>query len=68
MPHGLTIDHQDSVWVTDVLLHQVFKFSPGGKLPLTVGKARDAGTDRAHLNLPTDVEVLPDGSFYVADG
>lgn len=30
MPHGLTIDHWDNVWVTDVLLHQVFKFSPSG--------------------------------------
>jgi peptidylamidoglycolate lyase len=68
MPHGLTIDHQDNVWVTDVLLHQVFKFSPGGELLLTVGEARVPGADRAHFNLPTDVAVLPDGSFYVSDG
>src|SRR5215475_1533260 len=25
MPHGLTIDHEDNVWLTDVALHQVFK-------------------------------------------
>lgn len=23
MPHGLTIDHEDNVWLTDVALHQV---------------------------------------------
>ena len=68
MPHGLTIDHQDNLWVTDVLLHQVFKFSPSGELLLTLGRARVAGADRAHFNLPTDVAVLPDGSFYVSDG
>lgn len=68
MPHGLTIDHQDNVWITDVLLHQVFKFSPRGELLLTLGRARVAGADRAHFNLPTDVAVLPDGSFYVSDG
>ena len=68
MPHGLTIDSQDNVWVTDVRLHQVFKFGPDGKLLLALGEARVAGADRAHFDQPTDVAVLPDGSFYVSDG
>jgi peptidylamidoglycolate lyase len=68
MPHGLTIDRQGDLWVTDVLLHQVFKFGPSGELLLTLGQARVPGADRTHFNLPTDVAVLPDGSFYVSDG
>lgn len=68
MPHGLTIDAQNNVWVTDVMLHQVLKFSPTGELLLALGNARVAGTDRLHFNMPTDVAVLPDGSFYVSDG
>jgi peptidylamidoglycolate lyase len=68
MPHGLTIDHEDNVWVTDTLLHQVFKFRPDGELLLAVGQARVPGADARHFNLPTDVAVLPDGSFYVSDG
>lgn len=68
MPHGLTIDHQDNIWVTDVFLHQVQKFSPSGKMLLTIGEAGVSGSDRNHFNLPTDVAVLPDGSFYVSDG
>ena len=24
MPHGLHIDHNDNIWLTDVALHQVF--------------------------------------------
>lgn len=68
MPHGLTIDRQDNVWLTDVGLHQVFKFGPDGKLLLVVGEGRVPGTDRTHFNKPTDVAVLPDGSFYVSDG
>ena len=28
MPHGLTIDRQDNVWLTDVGLHQVFNLVP----------------------------------------
>jgi len=68
MPHGLTIDHDDNVWLTDVGLHQVFKFTRDGKLLLTLGERSQPGADRAHFNLPTDVAVLPDGSFYVSDG
>jgi peptidylamidoglycolate lyase len=68
MPHGLTIDHEDNVWLTDVALQQVFKFTHDGKLLLTLGEQAKAGDDHSHFNLPTDVAVLPDGSFYVSDG
>ena len=68
MPHGLTVDSRDNVWLTDVGTHQVFKYSPDGRLLLTLGERRVSGSDRAHFNLPTDVAVLPNGSFYVSDG
>lgn len=68
MPHGLTVDAHDNVWLTDVALHQVFKFSPDGKLLLTLGQRGVPGADTGHFNRPTDVAVLPDGSFYVSDG
>ena len=68
MPHGLTVDHAGNVWLTDVGLHQVFKFTPEGKVLLTLGVRLTPGDDRAHFNLPTDVAVLRDGSFYVSDG
>jgi DNA-binding beta-propeller fold protein YncE len=68
LPHGLTIDDHDNVWVTDVALNQVFKFSPDGKLLMTLGERGVAGTDAGHFDKPTDVAVLADGSFYVSDG
>jgi len=68
MPHGLTIDASDNVWVTDVGHHQVFKFTHDGRLLLTIGTAGVPGADDTHFNLPTDVAVLSDGSFYVSDG
>ncbi|WP_395742126.1 peptidyl-alpha-hydroxyglycine alpha-amidating lyase family protein [Prosthecobacter sp.] len=68
MPHGLTVDHADNLWLTDVGLHQVFKCSPSGEVLLTLGEAGVPGDDTSHFNLPTDVAVLPDGSFYVSDG
>jgi peptidylamidoglycolate lyase len=68
MPHGLTLDREDNVWLTDVGRHQVFKFTHDGRLQLTLGERGRPGAGQSHFNLPTDVAVLPDGSFYVSDG
>ncbi|CAG7730243.1 unnamed protein product [Allacma fusca] len=69
MPHGITIDKNSSIWLTDVALHQVFKFLPGTDKPLlTLGQAFEPGTDNDHFCKPTDVAVAKSGDFYVADG
>ena len=68
MPHGLTIDREGNVWLTDVGLHQVFKCSPDGRVLLTLGEAQVAGNDEKHFNQPTDVAVATDGTFFVSDG
>ncbi|XP_043195701.1 peptidyl-glycine alpha-amidating monooxygenase-like isoform X4 [Amphibalanus amphitrite] len=71
MPHGLTIDHEDNVWCTDVGMHQVFKFSPrggDGTPQLTLGTKFEPGSDDYHFCKPTSVAVMRDGSFFVADG
>ena len=49
--------------------HQVFKFSPDGKLLLTLGTAGVPGTDESHFNQPSDVVTSPvNGDIFVADG
>lgn len=68
MPHGLSVDGNNNVWVTDVGLHQVFKFSHSGKLLMSLGIAKTPGDDSVHFNRPTDVAVTTNGSFYVSDG
>jgi peptidylamidoglycolate lyase len=68
MPHGLTVDKKDNIWVTDVALQQVFKFNHDGKLLMKLGEAKIAGNDSLHFNQPTDIAVAKDGSFYVSDG
>jgi peptidylamidoglycolate lyase len=68
MPHGLTVDQDNNIWVTDVALQQVFKFSHNGKLLMKLGVEKTAGDDSTHFNLPTDVAVAADHSFYVSDG
>lgn len=68
MPHGLTVDAQENVWLTDVARQQVFKYTADGRCLLTLGERNRPGADQTHFNYPTDVAVLVDGSFYVSDG
>jgi peptidylamidoglycolate lyase len=68
MPHGLTIDGHDNVWLTDVALQQVYELSADGRVLMTLGERGVAGNDSAHFDRPTAVAVARDGSFYVSDG
>ncbi|KHN79475.1 putative peptidyl-alpha-hydroxyglycine alpha-amidating lyase F21F3.1 [Toxocara canis] len=68
MPHGLTVDHDDNIWVTDVALHQVFKLDKNFKTQLTLGERLKPGDDAKHFCKPTDVAVAKNGHFFVADG
>jgi sugar lactone lactonase YvrE len=72
-PHGIHVDRQGNVWVTDgngkgAKGHQVFKFSPDGKLLMTLGKAGVAGDGPDTFNQPSDILVAPNGDVFVADG
>lgn len=68
MPHGLAVDKENNIWLTDVGLHQIFKFSHEGKLLMKLGVAKVPGNDSLHFDLPTDVAIADDGTFYVSDG
>jgi sugar lactone lactonase YvrE len=48
--------------------HQVFKFSPDGKVLLTLGKAGVAGNPPEALTEPNDVVTAPNGDIFVAEG
>jgi len=94
-PHGIHVDRDGNIWVTDgqdnlrpapgapanapplpkpakVIGHQVFKFSPDGKVLLTLGKpgGNQPGqpADPASLFQPNDVITLPNGDVLVAEG
>jgi DNA-binding beta-propeller fold protein YncE len=47
--------------------HQVFKFSPDGKLLMTLGVA-GGGTGADGFYQPNDVVTAPNGNIYVAEG
>ena len=68
VPHGITIDGANNVFLTDVGLQQVFKFTHDGKPILALGEPHVGAWDATHFNQPTDIAIRPDGSFYVSDG
>lgn len=68
MPHGLKVDRENNIWVTDVGLQQVFKFNHNGQLLMKLGEAKVPGSDSLHFDKPTDIAITNDGSFYVSDG
>lgn len=85
-PHGIFVDRDDNVWVTDCTCtlgggrgrgnapeppsgqgHQVFKFSPSGKLLMALGRA-GGGKDPDFFYQPNDVLVAPSGDIFVSEG
>jgi sugar lactone lactonase YvrE len=82
-PHGIHVDRDGNVWVTDARAataqelekfpdakgkgHTVIKFSPEGKVLLTLGKPGVAG-DTPALNEPCDVVTAPNGDIFVSEG
>lgn len=66
--HSLRFDSQGNVWITDYVAHVVKKFTPEGKLLLTLGTPGEPGNDETHFDAPTDVAVTPAGDIFVSDG
>jgi hypothetical protein len=48
--------------------HQVFKFSPTGKVLMTLGKAGVAGNGPDTFDQPSGIAVAPNGDVFVTDG
>lgn len=81
-PHGLKVDKDGNVWVTDGVGgttvpdevgkhgkgHQVFKFSPDGKVLMVLGKAGVSGDGPDTFNRPSAVAIAPNGDIFVGDG
>ena len=72
-PHGITVDKDGNIWVTDGQGkdgkgQQIFKFSPDGKVLMTLGKAGVAGDGPDTFNQPSAVAIAPNGDIFVADG
>jgi sugar lactone lactonase YvrE len=71
--HGMRIDSEDNIWITDVGAHVVMKLNPQGQVLLTLGTKGQAGdwTEAAqsrHLNEPNDLAIGRNGDIFVVQG
>lgn len=79
--HGITIGPDDAVYCTDDFDHTVRKFTPDGRLLMTIGtsgKPSDTGATSIDFRtiqrsgppfyFPTNVALSPAGEIYVSDG
>jgi sugar lactone lactonase YvrE len=83
-PHKIYVDRDGNVWVVDGRSvndrerkqypqdvnkgQTVVKFSPDGKVLLTIGKAGVAGNPPEALTEPTSVVVAANGEIFIAEG
>ncbi len=72
-PHGLDIDGEGNVWITDGRPEggrgeQVLKIGADGEVLMTIGTAGVAGDGPYTFDGVSDVEVAADGSIFIADG
>jgi DNA-binding beta-propeller fold protein YncE len=72
-PHGIAVDKDGSVYVADANGKNgkgdvVVKFSPEGKVLMTLGHPGMPGDSPGYFDRPSAVAVAPDGTIFVADG
>jgi sugar lactone lactonase YvrE len=73
VPHGFYVDDEGNVWAGDQIARNgkgadLIKFSPDGKVLMTLGKPGMPGNGPDYLTAVSAVVVAPNGDIYVADG
>lgn len=66
-PHGARVDTVGNIWTTDSGNHVLRKFSPAGKLLVTLGTPDQPAAGGSGFRAPSDVAFDSDGNIYVAD-
>jgi DNA-binding beta-propeller fold protein YncE len=73
VPHSLYVDRDGNVWAGDQIARNgkgadLIKFSPDGRVLMTLGKPGMPGNDPDYLSAVSAVVVASNGDVYVADG
>ncbi len=72
-PHGFYVDKDGNVWAADNGIRNgkgavVVKFSPEGKVLMTLGHQGMPGNAEGYFNGASSVVVAPNGDIFVGDG
>ncbi|MFO1095782.1 MAG: peptidyl-alpha-hydroxyglycine alpha-amidating lyase family protein [Planctomycetaceae bacterium] len=66
--HGISVDADDKIWVTDTEHHTIYKFDAEGKLLTTLGQKDKPGLGDNQFNKPTYIVFGLDGHMFIMDG
>ncbi|GIT31390.1 MAG: hypothetical protein Ct9H300mP1_34360 [Planctomycetaceae bacterium] len=67
--HGVYVDDQDNIFLTEWLGHCVYKFNSGGEISVDAGHSPGFHVPPGvPFNRPTDLAIAPDGCLFVSDG
>ena len=71
--HGLRIDEDGNLWITDVGRHTVAKLSPEGEVLMMLGVPDQAGmwdetSGERYLSEPNDIAFGPAGEIFIVQG
>jgi len=66
--HGIKINRENEVFITDIEDHLVHQFTTEGELVLTLGERGRVGEPDMPFNRPTMAAANPGGDIYVSDG
>ena len=71
-PHSIAFDQDGNFWITDQGRNGkgdvVLKFSPEGKVLMTLGKAGVPGDGPDTFNQPNSAAIAPNGDIFISDG
>ncbi|MGI6575022.1 MAG: NHL repeat-containing protein [bacterium] len=63
-PAGVAVDSDGNIFVSDAAKHQIYKYSPEGRLLAEIGSQ---GSGAAEFTEPTALDIDQAGNLYVAD-
>lgn len=66
--HGIKINREDEVFITDIEDHLVHQFTTDGELVMTLGERGQVGAPDMPFNRPTMAAANPEGDIFVSDG
>ena len=72
-PHTVKPDAEGNIWAIDGDArngkgNQVFKFSPDGRVLMTLGRAGQGGTGTDVFDRPTGIAFAPNGDIFISEG
>ena len=66
-PHGITIDSNNNLYITDTYNNRVMKWEPDATEGVLVAGGNDSGSANNQFDRPFGIDIDSSGNLYVVD-